>query len=235
VAFTLVDTDILIDSGRGDQEAIDCLQRLEQLSSLATSVVTQMELIVGCRNKTELRALEMFLQRFQILKITEQSSDRVKRTLLLLGLFIPVVFSGCEIDTRVMVSRENPPKFTFSGSGSIAQFFISGPYISEEIKILSQSKNLMTKEELKKLREAVPGDRLLWQLAPQNINSTLPNIPPVTYGILTSEFKQIFPKDNQAPSPLLEGKYYRVSAPSYSANYVITTFMISGNKAITIR
>ena len=76
MAFTIVDTDILIDSGRGDNDAIACLQRLEQQSTLATSAVTQMELIVGCRNKTELRDLEIFLRRFQILKITDQISDR---------------------------------------------------------------------------------------------------------------------------------------------------------------
>jgi predicted nucleic acid-binding protein len=68
VAFTIVDTDILIDSGRGDNDAIACLQRLEQQSTLATSAVTQMELIVGCRNKTELHDLEIFLRRFQIFR-----------------------------------------------------------------------------------------------------------------------------------------------------------------------
>lgn len=76
MAFTVVDTDILIDLGRGDNAAIACLQRLEQQSSLATSAVTQMELIAGCRNKTELRDLEIFLLRFQVLKITDQISDR---------------------------------------------------------------------------------------------------------------------------------------------------------------
>jgi hypothetical protein len=35
-----------------------------------------MELIVGCRNKKELKDLEEFLNRYQILKITEQVSDR---------------------------------------------------------------------------------------------------------------------------------------------------------------
>ena len=34
-----------------------------------------MELVVGCRNKTELRDLEKFLKRYQILKITDQISD----------------------------------------------------------------------------------------------------------------------------------------------------------------
>ncbi len=35
-----------------------------------------MELIVGCRNKAELRDLELFLHRFEVLKITDQISDK---------------------------------------------------------------------------------------------------------------------------------------------------------------
>lgn len=73
--FTIVDTDILIDAGRGVSEAITCLQDIERNSSLAASVVTQMELFVGCRNKTELQGLEKFLSRFQLLKLSEQVSD----------------------------------------------------------------------------------------------------------------------------------------------------------------
>jgi predicted nucleic acid-binding protein len=41
----IIDTDILIDAGRGVSEAIACLQEIEQKSTLATSVVTQMELL----------------------------------------------------------------------------------------------------------------------------------------------------------------------------------------------
>ncbi len=76
MAFIIIDTDILIDVGRGDSTAIACLQSLEQQTSVAVSAVTQMELIVGCRNKTELQALESFLRRFHVLKITDQISDR---------------------------------------------------------------------------------------------------------------------------------------------------------------
>jgi predicted nucleic acid-binding protein len=76
VASIVVDTDILIDVARGDNTAIGCLQSIKQQFQLATSVVTQMELIVGCRNKVELNELEKFLQRFQILKLTEQITDR---------------------------------------------------------------------------------------------------------------------------------------------------------------
>ena len=90
--LTIVDSDILINVGRGDQEAIDCLLRLEKTSVLAVSVVTQLELIVGCRNKTELQDLEKFFGRFQILKINDQISDLavdlIKQYFLSHGLLI---------------------------------------------------------------------------------------------------------------------------------------------------
>lgn len=76
MAVTIVDTDILIDVARGDSDAIARLQSLPSQSALAVSAITQMELIVGCRNKTELHALELFLRRFQLLKITDEISDR---------------------------------------------------------------------------------------------------------------------------------------------------------------
>lgn len=75
MTLTIVDSDILINVGRGETEAINCLSQLEKTSVLAVSIVTQMELIVGCRNKTELGNLEKFLKRFQILPITDQISD----------------------------------------------------------------------------------------------------------------------------------------------------------------
>lgn len=76
MALIVIDTDILIDVGRGDKTAVNCLQFIEQQFQLAVSVVTQMELIVGCRNKVELQDLGEFLQYFQVLKLTEEITDR---------------------------------------------------------------------------------------------------------------------------------------------------------------
>ena len=73
--LTIVDTDILIDAALQIREAIDCLDEIEQRSTLAISAITQMELFVGCRNKTELRKTERFLQRFRVLRLNEQISD----------------------------------------------------------------------------------------------------------------------------------------------------------------
>ena len=47
----IVDTDILIDAGRNVNEALNCLQQIEQRLPAAVSSVTQMDLIIVCRNK----------------------------------------------------------------------------------------------------------------------------------------------------------------------------------------
>jgi len=71
----IIDTDILIDVARHINEAVNCLQQIEKQSSLAISTVTQMELIIGCRDKKELKTLELFLQRFKIISLSKQISE----------------------------------------------------------------------------------------------------------------------------------------------------------------
>ncbi len=41
--LVIVDTDVLIDAGRGLSEAVACLQDIEKRSTLAISAVTEME------------------------------------------------------------------------------------------------------------------------------------------------------------------------------------------------
>jgi hypothetical protein len=72
----LVDTDVLIDAGRAVEVAIVQLETAAQKSNLAVSIITQMELVVGCRNRTELQIMERFLERFEIIKLSEAISDR---------------------------------------------------------------------------------------------------------------------------------------------------------------
>lgn len=92
-AATLVDTDILIDVSRQASDAIAVLERMEGQSIMAISVITQMELIVGCRNKTELWKTDRFLKRFEIVTLNEPISDRAIELLrqyrLSHGLAIP--------------------------------------------------------------------------------------------------------------------------------------------------
>lgn len=73
--LVIVDMDVLIDTSRSIQDAIACIQQLEQQSTVALCSITEMELIVGCRNKTELQSFGHFLRRFQVIKVNEHISD----------------------------------------------------------------------------------------------------------------------------------------------------------------
>ena len=70
--WVLVDTDILIDVGRGEKNAIAYLENTEQNATLSISAVTQMELMVGCENKKELKAVEQFINRFDVVSLSER-------------------------------------------------------------------------------------------------------------------------------------------------------------------
>lgn len=74
MSHVLVDTDILIDAATQIADAIDCLKHFEQRSTLAVSAVTELELLVGCRNKNELQKTDRLLERFQVIPINEQIS-----------------------------------------------------------------------------------------------------------------------------------------------------------------
>lgn len=74
--MVMIDTDILVDVGRGVDEASSFLVGLEIESQLALSAITQMELIVGCRNKIELQRVDSFLRRFRVIPVTEIVTDK---------------------------------------------------------------------------------------------------------------------------------------------------------------
>lgn len=67
----MLDTDIVVDALRDFTLAIDYLEDVEQQGDLRISRPTQMELIVGCRNRAELQRLGRFLRRFTMLDLTE--------------------------------------------------------------------------------------------------------------------------------------------------------------------
>jgi len=75
MSLALVDTDILIDFAGHIQDASDVLTHLEQRSTLAVSAITELELLVGCRNKAETQNTDRLLERFQIIPLNEQVSN----------------------------------------------------------------------------------------------------------------------------------------------------------------
>lgn len=63
--MVLLDTDILIECLRGSEAAKDWLGALGNAPFCVTGVVA-MELVVGCRNQSELQRIQKFLQVFAI-------------------------------------------------------------------------------------------------------------------------------------------------------------------------
>lgn len=118
MAQILVDTDILIDVANNDATAKARLTTESQTSSLAVSTVTVMELIVGCRNKSELQTLNRFLSQFQILTLTNQISDRATQLLqdyfLSHGLLIAdALIAATAIENQIPLLSKNQRDFRF--------------------------------------------------------------------------------------------------------------------------
>lgn len=116
--LVLIDTDLLIDVGRNIAEAITCLQQIEQQASPAISVVTQMELMIGCRDKAELRTVERFLQRFQTVKLNETISDMavdlLRRYRLSHGLLIAdalIAATAMSLDKPLVTKNQRDYRF----------------------------------------------------------------------------------------------------------------------------
>jgi predicted nucleic acid-binding protein len=114
----LLDTDILIDVANNDAIAKARLTSESQTSTLAVSTVTVMELTVGCRNKSELQALNHFLSQFQVLTLTSQISDRATQLLqdyfLSHGLLIPdALIAATAIENHIPLLSKNQRDFRF--------------------------------------------------------------------------------------------------------------------------
>ena len=116
--IVIVDTDILIDAGLKIDKAINYLQRLEQENTLGVSLITQMELIVGCRNKRELNSLDKFLRRFEIININEtislKSAELLRKYRLSHGLLIADALIAATVLTMdVSVLTKNKKDYQF--------------------------------------------------------------------------------------------------------------------------
>jgi predicted nucleic acid-binding protein len=89
----LTDTDILIDAAHGITAATSFVTSQYASAGLQVSVISAMELLVGCRNKSELRKVQRFLRGTSVLHLDVAISDRAYRLMesffLSHGLLIP--------------------------------------------------------------------------------------------------------------------------------------------------
>ena len=114
----LVDTDILIDVANNISTAIDRLKLEAQSLSLVVSVITQMELIVGCRNKTELQYLKKFLQDYELIAFDEsvsiKATELVENYRLSHGLLIPdALIAATAITRNIPLLSKNQKDYRF--------------------------------------------------------------------------------------------------------------------------
>lgn len=117
-SLLLIDTDILIDVGRKNNIAIDRLDNARTTSITAISSITEMELIVGCRNKNEIRQLEKFLEDFEIInlnyEITQKAIELLKEYKLSHGLLIADSFiaaSALILDSPLLTKNQKDFRF----------------------------------------------------------------------------------------------------------------------------
>lgn len=106
----LLDTDIIVNVGRGDTGAVALVNAMLISGSVYISVVTEMELVVGCRNKAELRNLSVLLDRFTIIPLAPEIStsavNLLKTYRLSHGLLIAdaLIAATALVMDRVLVS-----------------------------------------------------------------------------------------------------------------------------------
>ena len=116
--LVLFDTDVLVDAGREIEDAVSALEQADQRFTPAVSTITQMELIVGCRDKAELRVLNRFLARFRLLPVDVAISARAVELLreyrLSHGLLIPdALIAATALTHRINLVSKNQRDYRF--------------------------------------------------------------------------------------------------------------------------
>ncbi len=130
----LIDTDILIDAGHKVKTAVNYLDFIKGKMKPCLSVVSEMELIVGCENKSELRKLKKFLRHFEVIhfhhEISYEAVDLLEKYRLSHGLLMPDAFIAATalIEELEFVSK-NQKDFRFIKNLNL----IAYPPIQEEL------------------------------------------------------------------------------------------------------
>lgn len=114
----MVDSDVLIDVSRGVEMTISILEALSKSSRFVVSAVTQMELVIGCRDRVSLQVTQRFLARFDGLDISAEVSRQavglVTRYNLSHGLLMPdALIAASAIVNALPLLSKNQRDFRF--------------------------------------------------------------------------------------------------------------------------
>jgi len=117
ISRILVDSTILIDFSRGHGEAIEFLDHARKNNGgMAISVISSMELIVGCRDKVDLQKTQKFLSEFEIIDISIPISRKAYQLIIQYskshGLVIPDAFiAGTALEENLKLVTSNVRHF----------------------------------------------------------------------------------------------------------------------------
>ncbi len=125
--YIIVDTDILIDIARGTKKTASFLNKKKEQTDIAISSVTEMEMLVGCRNKTELSHLDKFLTDYKRIKINAHISDEAVKLLrhfrLSHGLLIAdALIAATAIVTKAEFITKNYKDYQFIPGLKVVKF-----------------------------------------------------------------------------------------------------------------
>ncbi len=114
----IVGTDILIDLAHDNEVAIKCLKKLEKDYQLEISAITRLEILVGCRNKSELRETNNFLEGFPTNaltpEITQKTIDLINKYFLSHNLLIAdALIAATAITLQKPLISKNQKDFRF--------------------------------------------------------------------------------------------------------------------------
>jgi len=117
-SLVLIDTDVLINLAHGDRKTIAQVDLLKNERILATTIISQMEMVVGCRDNHELHTLGRFLSRFRIMALSESAggiaADLLQKFHLSHGLAIPdALIAGIAIAEHLPLLTGNRRHYQF--------------------------------------------------------------------------------------------------------------------------
>lgn len=125
----LIDTDVLIDFSRGIEKTKGILKNMEFDYTLAISVVTQLELMVGCENKADFRSLQKFLSNFEIIQLSKSTSEIAvelfKKYRLSHGVLIPdMLIASSAMALEIPLLSKNQKDFRFINKLELIEYRI---------------------------------------------------------------------------------------------------------------
>jgi hypothetical protein len=137
----------------------------------------------------------------------------------ILVLLLTLIACSQERDTIVSVEGGNPPTFKLTGSGN------------QDFLLVREA----TQEEIADPNHPPDKPEYLWEVQPKGpMLPTADSWPPITYGTVPPDFKQIIPSGGP-PKPLEEGKTYLAGGSASNANGGAVWFKIENGKPKELR